>query len=62
MHSVIVYDENSKAQEHADVPSVSPKTILLSLLLHYACEGYLYLGFQHLHLSNTSFFNLIDIE
>lgn len=43
MHSVIVYDENSKAQEHADVPSILPKTILLSLLLHYACEGYLYL-------------------
>jgi len=46
MHSVIVYDENSKAQEHADVPSILPKTILLSLLLHYACEGYLYLVFR----------------
>lgn len=38
MHSVIIYDENSKAQEHADVPSILPKTILLSLLLHYACR------------------------
>ena len=46
MHSVIIYDENSKAQEHADVPSILPKTILLSLLFHYACEGYLDVGYR----------------
>lgn len=48
MYSVIVYDENSKAQEKADVPSISSKIILLSLLLHCACDGYLYLVFSSL--------------